>query len=40
MESNPVTDTQLDADISEWTKDTETRLPKEFIFREIDDENN
>ena len=44
MEANRVRepDTQLDdVDIHEWTKEKEVRLlPKEFISREIDDENN
>lgn len=40
---NPVRefDTEPDVDIPEWTKEQEVHLrPKEFIFREIDDENN
>ena len=43
MEANRVRepDTQLDEiDIHEWTKEQEVLLPKEFISREIDDENN
>ena len=34
-------DNEPDVDIPEWTKEQEVHLlPKEFIFREIDDENN